>query len=100
MCLGVVGKIIEINGEGNTAVALVDFWGVRRDIALLALDEAVKPGDHILNHAGFAIKVIPEANVDEALAFYEELLGDDLLDRELLDENDLMVGEIRAEIQP
>jgi hydrogenase expression/formation protein HypC len=50
MCLGVPGKFISI--DGTTAV--VDFWGVRRNVALDVVDEEVAVGDHVLVHVGFA----------------------------------------------
>jgi hydrogenase maturation factor len=38
MCLGAPGRILEI--DGSTAV--VDFWGVRRKVALDVVDEALR----------------------------------------------------------
>lgn len=85
MCLGVAGKVVEVDGM----VAIVDFWGVKKKVRLDTMDEPVKPGDYILNHVGFAITRIPEEEVQATLAFYEELLRDD----------DLMARDIRADIQ-
>ena len=70
MCLGVPGKMIEIDGM----VATVDFFGVRRPVRLDIVDEPVDPGDYVLNHVGYAIRRIPAAEVEETLALYEELL--------------------------
>ncbi len=56
MCLGVPGRILEVNGQ----IAQVDFFGVRRETRLDIIDEPVAPGDYILNHVGFAIRRIPE----------------------------------------
>lgn len=88
MCLGVPGRVIAIAG----LVATVDFWGVRREIRLDIVDEPVQPGDYILNHVGFAIRRIPEGEIAETLALYEQLLkeaGDDIMASD-------MRGEIRA----
>lgn len=80
MCLGVVGRIIEIDG----ATAVVDFWGVRKKVRLETLDSPVNPGDHILNHAGFAIRRVPDEMVEETMAFYDEIIRqDDLLAKEV-----------------
>jgi hydrogenase expression/formation protein HypC len=74
----------------NEFTATVDFWGVRKDVRLDLVDEAVAPGDYILNHVGFAIRRIPPESVAETLALYDALLeGDD---------TDLMTGDVRAEI--
>jgi hydrogenase expression/formation protein HypC len=86
MCLGVPGKVLEVDG----LVAVVDFWGLRRPILLDLADQPVQPGDYILNHVGFAIRRIPPEEVGETLALYEELL------RETAD--DIMAGEVRGEI--
>jgi hydrogenase expression/formation protein HypC len=87
MCLGVPGKVLEVKGQ----LALVDFWGVRREVRLDVVDEAVAPGDYILNHVGFAIRKIPAAEVEETLALYELLL------REA--EGDMMAGDVRSELE-
>ena len=87
MCLGVPGKVIAIDGNSAT----VDFWGVRRQVLLDVVDEPVSVGDYILNHVGYAIRRIPEREIGETLALFEELL-------KTAEEEDLMAGDVRAEI--
>jgi hydrogenase expression/formation protein HypC len=89
MCLGVPGKVVEVNG----LLATVDFWGVRKQIRLEVVDEPVQPGDYILNHVGYAIRRIPESEIAGTLALYEELL------RLSEAEDDLMAADIRSEIE-
>lgn len=86
MCLGVPGRVLEINGQ----IAQVDFFGVRRETRLDIIDEPVKPGDYILNHVGFAIRRIADEDIGETLALYEMLL------REA--ESDMMAADVRGEI--
>jgi hydrogenase expression/formation protein HypC len=86
MCLGVPGRVVEVRGT----IALVDFWGVRRETRLDVVDQPVRPGDYILNHVGFAIRKIPETEIQETLALY------DLLLREA--ESDMMAADVRGEI--
>jgi hydrogenase expression/formation protein HypC len=86
MCLGVPGKIVQIQG----LLATVDFFGVRRTVRLDVVDEPVSEGDYILNHVGFAIRRIPEEEIGETLALYELLL------REA--ESDIMASDVRGEI--
>jgi hydrogenase expression/formation protein HypC len=88
MCLGVPGRVVEVNG----LMATVDFWGVRRQVRLEVVDEPVVPGDYILNHVGYAIRRIPPTDVEATLALYEELL------RRADAEDDLMASDIRGEI--
>ena len=87
MCLGVPGRVVEV----REFTATVDFWGVRKDVSLVIVDEPVAPGDYILNHVGFAIRRIPAESVQETLALYEMLLGGD--------DVDLMTSDVRAEIE-
>lgn len=87
MCLGVPGKVIEVDG----LTAVVDFFGVRRETRLEVVDEPVAPGDYVLNHVGFAIRKIPETEIGETLALYELLL------REAAE--DMMAADVRGEIE-
>ena len=88
MCLGVPGCIVEING----LTALVDFWGMRRVVRLELVDQHVAVGDYILNHVGYAIRRIPEGDIEGTLALYEELL------REAGGGEDLMAADVQAEL--
>jgi hydrogenase expression/formation protein HypC len=84
----VPGRIVEISG----LVALVDFWGMRREVRLELVDQPVAVGDYILNHVGFAIRRIPEGDIEGTLALYDELL------REAGAGDDLMTADVRAEL--
>jgi hydrogenase expression/formation protein HypC len=87
MCLGVPGQVIAVHGQ----TATVDFFGVRRETRLDVVDEPVGPGDYILNHVGFAIRRIPEADIEGTLALYETLLAE-------AGASDLMAADVRGEI--
>lgn len=89
MCLGVPGRVVEVNG----LLAVVDFWGVRKQIRLDVVDDPVQPGDYILNHVGYAIRRIPASEVGATLSLYEDLL------RLVGHEEDLMAADIKGEIQ-
>jgi hydrogenase expression/formation protein HypC len=69
MCLGVVGRIDEINGE--TAVA--EILGVRREISIVLVPEA-KIGDYVMIHAGFAINLMDEKDARETEEMIIEVL--------------------------
>ena len=89
MCLGVPGRIIDVNG----LVATVDFWGIRREVRLELVDQPVAPGDYILNHVGYAIRRIPEDDIGGTLELYEQLL------REAgAEPGDLMAADVRGEL--
>lgn len=91
MCLGVPGKIVSIDG----LVATVDFFGVQKLVHLHIVDEPVAPGDYILNHVGYAIRKIPQEEIEATLVMYDELLNgkpDDLMRQDVEGE----VGATRA----
>ena len=72
-------------------VARVDFWGVEREVRLDVVDQPVKSGDYVLNHVGFAIRRIPEEEIEETLALYDEILAE-------LEREDLMAADVRSEL--
>jgi hydrogenase expression/formation protein HypC len=87
MCLGVPGFVVEVDGN----IALVDFFGAYRHVRLELVDQPVSAGDYILNHVGYAIRRIPEADIEGTLAMYRQLL------REA--DDDLMAADVRAELK-
>ena len=87
MCLGVPGRVLEVDG----LVARVDFFGVARQVRLDVVDEPVAPGDYVLNHVGFAIRRIPEEEVEETLGLYDQILAE-------LEKEDLMAADVRTEM--
>jgi hydrogenase expression/formation protein HypC len=86
MCLGVPGRIVQIEG----LVATADFFGVRRQVRLELVDEPVQVGDYVLNHVGFAIRRIPEEDIQATLDLYEQLLQES--------DGDLMAADVRGEV--
>jgi len=70
MCLGVPGKVIEIqpNTVGMT-MGKVDFGGIVKEICLAYVPE-VKVGEYVIAHAGFAINTLDEK---EAMEVFEAL---------------------------
>ena len=82
MCLGVPGKIIEIDDSGALKMAKVDFGGIVRQACLEYVPEA-NVGDYTVIHVGFAISLLSE---EEAQASLETL-------REIIDlEDELGIG--------
>ncbi|HEY0881652.1 MAG TPA: HypC/HybG/HupF family hydrogenase formation chaperone [Archangium sp.] len=70
MCLGVPGRILSIDG----LVATVDFFGVQKQVSLVIVDEPVAPGDYVLNHVGYAIRKIPQHDIEATLTLYRDIL--------------------------
>jgi len=69
MCLGVVGRIDEIDGE----MAMAEIMGVRRQISIVLVPE-VKVGSYVMIHAGFAINEMDEKDARETEDMIMEVL--------------------------
>jgi len=68
MCLGIPGKVIEI--EKN--LAKVDVGGLLRDVSL-DLCPDVSIGEYVLIHTGFAIQKVDEDEAKETLELLKQL---------------------------
>lgn len=73
MCLAIPGEVLDVDGDE----AVADFWGVEKAVRLDLVGRDVREGDYVLNHAGFAIRKIPESEAKATKELYEGLLGDD-----------------------
>ena len=70
MCLGIPGRILDIRDDLGLSMGTVDFGGVRRDVCLAYVADAVQPGDYVVVHVGFAISRVDE---EEAKRTYDVL---------------------------
>lgn len=74
MCLGIPMQIVEINGFN----ARCEAKGVERDISLFMLqDDAVRPGDYVMVHVGYAIQKISEQDARSSWELFDEILAAD-----------------------
>ncbi len=71
MCLAYPAKVLAINGD----LATVERAGVKRAASLMLLPEA-KVGDFVLIHAGFAMQVVDESEVQIRDALVAEMNGE------------------------
>lgn len=72
MCLGVPGKIIEIEDNEGLRMAKVDFGGIFREACLDFVPEA-QIGDYCVIHVGFAISLLSEEEAMETLELLREI---------------------------
>jgi hydrogenase expression/formation protein HypC len=73
MCLAIPGQVVElVDAEPPFTAAVVEFAGVRRQVSLACVPEAVT-GDYVLVHAGVAISRINADEAAKVLAALEEL---------------------------
>jgi hydrogenase expression/formation protein HypC len=72
MCLSIPSKITHIDEENN--LATVDTMGVERRASLDLIDQAVKIGDYVLIHIGFAMNKIDEKDALISLEVYQDII--------------------------
>lgn len=71
MCLGIPGKIVEVQDSPPMRMGRVDFGGVVRDVCLAYVPEA-NVGDYVIVHVGFAISRLDEEEARETLQLMAE----------------------------
>jgi len=73
MCLGVPGKVLEIepNSLGMT-MGKVSFGGIAKEACLAYVPEA-RVGDYVIVHAGFAISRLDEAEAMEVFDLLSQM---------------------------
>lgn len=73
MCLGIPGRIEKIVRPGGIERSgIVDFGGVKKEISLAYVPEAVI-GDYVVVHVGFAISAIDQAEAERVFQYLEEI---------------------------
>ena len=72
MCLGVPMRVVDRNGF----LARCEAKGIERSISLFLLQhEDIRPGDHVMVHAGHAVQKMSEAEAKSAWDLYDEMLA-------------------------
>jgi hydrogenase expression/formation protein HypC len=73
MCLGVPGLIVERCQPGeDLAFGVVEFAGVRRQVCLACVPDAVA-GEYVIVHAGIAISRIDSVEAQRVFAYLNEI---------------------------
>ena len=72
MCLGIPGRITEIQDSDLIRMGTVDFGGVAREVCLSCVPEAAV-GDYVIVHVGFAISKVDEAEAEQVFRMLEEM---------------------------
>lgn len=68
MCLAVPGRVIQwLDRTQPFSCAVVEFAGVRREVAMGCVDDA-DVGDYVIVHAGVAISRLSEADAEQLLS--------------------------------
>ena len=72
MCLAVPGRILSIAEVDGTVMAEADFGGVRKNVCLQYVPDAVV-GEYVVVHVGFAIQRLDEVSAQQTLANFERM---------------------------
>ncbi len=73
MCLGIPGKIVEIDNASGITMGVVDFGGVRREVCLEYIADQVDIGDYAVIHVGFAISKVDEEEAKKAFEILQQM---------------------------
>lgn len=92
MCLAVPGKLVGIGERDGVPMGQVDFGGVRKEVCLAYVPDAVV-GEYVIVHVGFALQRLDEESAMASLRLFEEL---GLLEEEFGD----AWGRAAAEAEP
>lgn len=73
MCLGIPGKIIEINHQRDELLmGKVSFDGLVKEVCLSYVPEA-QIGDYVIVHVGFAISIVEEQEARQVFDYLNEI---------------------------
>lgn len=72
MCLGIPGAIVSINGT----TAVVESWGVQKDVHVGDFAETLLPGDFVIEHSGAIVRRVAPDDVNDTLSLYETVLAE------------------------
>ena len=73
MCLGVPGKVVEIN-ENPTGMTMgkVNFAGITKDVCLAYVPD-VQIGEYVIVHVGFAISKVDEEEARQVFEYLKQM---------------------------
>lgn len=73
MCLGIPGRVVEVNPDEQTAV--IETFGVKNRISTFFVPD-VQVGDYLMVHTGYAIEKIDVEEAQIRIKLWEEILSD------------------------
>ncbi len=69
MCLAIPARIEELTTPGN---AIVNLGGVRKEISLALVDDALV-GEYVIIHVGYALQKLDQEEAERTLALFAEM---------------------------
>lgn len=71
MCLGIPGKVIEVNAQESWAI--IEAYGAKNKVYIPLIEEDIAIGDYLMVHAGYAIGKIDTEEAARTLKMLEEI---------------------------
>jgi hydrogenase expression/formation protein HypC len=100
MCLGIPGKVTEIDDSADILMGKIDFGGIIKDVCLAYVPE-IEVGDYAIVHVGFAITRLDEQSARESLDLFCELgiLKEELgIEDDEVNEDDIAISDGDSQI--
>ena len=72
MCLAVPVRIVEVSKEGSARVQ-VGHGENYMEISTILLPQPPQPGDYVIVHAGFALRLLDAAEAEESLNIFRQI---------------------------
>jgi len=72
MCLGVPGKVVEIESEDGLLMGTIDYNGVQNSVCLEYVPD-IQIGQYTIVHAGFGISIIDEEEAMKSYQLWKEM---------------------------
>ena len=73
MCLAIPGKLLELSIENGLKMGIIDVNGSKTRACLEYVPD-IRVGQYTIIHAGFALKIIDDAEAAESLKLWQELI--------------------------
>ena len=74
MCLGAPGRVTRITDVAGLPTGTAEFGTVSRDVCFAYVPDA-RVGDYVIVHAGFAVRLVAEAEAKEVLEILLSMPG-------------------------
>ena len=72
MCLGVPGRIVQVDEQAVLRTGTVDFGGTRREVCLAYVPD-VRVDEYVIVHVGFALSRVDEDEAHKVFEYLKEM---------------------------
>lgn len=72
MCLSIPSQVVRLHPDEQSVT--VETMGVKRKVSSHLMSESLAIGDYVLIHIGFVMNKIDQADAEQSLALYQEIV--------------------------